>query len=306
MIPADVVTVTPNPAIDWTLTVPNFAAGGRHLAEAARAVPAGKGVNAAAALAASGLRVAATGWLGDANRAPFEAFFAERGIADHFVRVPGETRVDVKIADPAGARTTEVDLAGLTPPPAARSLLMERVLGLAAPDRWMVMAGSLPPGVDAGFYCELATLVAGVGARVLIDTSGEPLRRALRSEPQVLKPNCRELETLVGRALPARADVAQAARGLLKGETEMVVVTLGAAGAVFVTSGRTIVAVPPPLSVGSAVGAGDAMAAGIVAARIRGLGLEDTARLATAFALAALSGRQADEWLPDVTIETIG
>ena len=306
MIAADVVTVTPNPAIDWTLTVPHFAAGGRHRVEVARSMPAGKGVNVAAALAAAGLRVAATGWLGDANRAPFEAFFAERGIADHFVRVSGETRVDVKIADPAGAQTTEIDLVGLTPPPAERSLLMERALGLAAPGRWMVMAGSLPPGVDAGFYCELATLVAGVGARVLIDASGDPLRRALRSEPHVLKPNRQELEMLVGRSLPTRADVAQAARGLLQGETELVVVSSGAEGAVFATSERTVSATPPRLALGSAVGAGDAMAAGIVAGRIRALGLEEIARLATAFALAALSGQPTDEWLAQVTVETIG
>jgi fructose-1-phosphate kinase PfkB-like protein len=67
------------------------------------------------------------------------------------------------------------------------------------------MAGSLPPGIDPGFYCELATLVTGAGARVLIDTSGEPLRRSLQSEPQILKPNLRELERLVGRSLPERA-----------------------------------------------------------------------------------------------------
>ena len=268
----DVVTVTPNPAIDWTLTVPNFTMGGINRVAAARSAPAGKGVNAAAALAAAGFHVAATGWLGAANAAPFEAFFAERGIADHFVRVPGETRVDVKIADPAAQRTTSVDFAGLTPPPAERSLLMERVLRLAAPNRWIVMAGSLPPGVDPGFYCELATLVAGAGARVLVDASGDPLRRALRSEPHVLKPNLRELETLVGRALPTRGDVVSAARGLLKGETELVAVSAGADGALFVTADRAVAARPPAVPVESSVGAGDAMAAGIVAARLRGLG----------------------------------
>lgn len=302
----DVVTVTPNPAIDWTLTVPGFTAGAINRVEAERSAPAGKGVNVAAALAAAGFRVAVTGWLGAANAAPFEAFFAERGIADHFVRVPGETRVGVKLADPSAQRTTEVNFSGSTPPPAERSLLMDRVLGLAGPGRWMVMAGSLPPGVDPGFYCELATLVAGVGARVLIDASGDPLRRALRSEPQILKPSLHELEAVVGRALPARADVVSAARGLLTGETELVVVSLGAGGALFVTASQVVAATPPPVSEGSTVGAGDAMVAGIIAGRIRGLALDETARLASAYALAAITGEPADGWAARVSVSEIG
>ena len=196
----DVLTVTPNPAIDWTLMVPEFAAGAVNRVAADRTTPGGKGINVAAALAGAGYRVAATGWLGAANAALFESFFATRGIEDHFVRVPGETRIGIKIADPAaGGLTTDVNFPGPTPPPAERSLLMERVLGLATGGGWIVMAGSLPPGVDPGFYCELSTLVTGAGARVLIDTSGEPLRRSLQSEPQILKPNLRELERLVGR-----------------------------------------------------------------------------------------------------------
>ena len=223
--------------------------------------------------------MAATGWLGEAHAAAFAAFLAERGIGDHFVRVPDEV-----------------------PPPAARSLLMERVLGLAAPSRWIVMGGALPPGVDPGFYCELVTLVAGVGARVLVDTGGEPLRRALRSEPHVLTPSLAELEKLAGRALPAREDAVAAARSLVKGETELVAVSLGAEGALFVTADRAVMATSPSAQAGSTVTAGEAMAAGIVAARIRGLALEETAGMAIAFTLGAVSGEPAERWLPRVTV----
>jgi 1-phosphofructokinase len=253
----DVVTVTPNPAMD------------------------GNGITAPAALAAAGYRVAVTGWLGEAHAAALEAFLAERRVGDHLVRVPGEV-----------------------PPPAARSLLMERVLGLAAPSRWIVMGGALPPDVDPGFYCELVTLVAGVGARVLVDTGGEPLRRALRSEPHILTPSLAELERLAGRALPTRADAVAAARSLVKGETELVAVQLGAEGALFVTAGRAVMA-SPPSSHGSTVTAREATAAGVVAARIRELALEETAGLAIAFALAAVSGEPAERWLPQVTLREV-
>lgn len=252
----DVVTVTPNPAMD-----------------------AGDGITAPAALAAAGYRVAVTGWLGEAHAAAFAAFLAERGIDDHLVRVPGEV-----------------------PPPAARVLLVERVLGLAAPSRWIVMGGALPPGVDPGFYCELVTLVAGAGARVLVDTGGEPLRRALRSEPHILTPSLAELEKLAGRPLPARADAVAAARSLVKGETELVAVSLGAEGALFVTAERAVMAASPSVQAGSTVTAGEAMAAGIVAARIRGLALEETAGMAMGFVVAAVSGEPAERWLPRVTV----
>jgi 1-phosphofructokinase len=304
--PVDVITVTPDPAIDWTLSVPRFTPGTVNRVQGEKSRPAGKGLNVAAALADAGYRVAVTGWLGADNAGEFDAFFAARGIDNQFVRVPGETRLGIKIADSSGQPTTGVDFPGRTPPMAERSLLMERVLGLAAGGCWVVMGGGLPPGVDPGFYCELATLVAGAGARVVIDASDEPLRRALRSEPHILKPNIHELEALVGRQLRAREEIVSAARGLLKGEMELVAVSLGAKGAFFVTGDRALLAKSRSAPVGSTVGAGDAMVAGIVAGRLRGLALEETARLASAFALAAITGQPVDTCAALVTVTDAG
>ena len=97
-----------------------------------------------------------------------------------------------------------------------------------------------------------------------------------------------------------------AARGLLKGETELVAVSAGADGALFVTADRAVAALPPAVPVESSVGAGDAMAAGIVAARLRGLDPEETARLASAFALASLTGEPADGWMERITLSDAG
>ena len=307
---AEVVTVTPNPALDWSLSVPGFTAGAVNRVEAEHTTPAGKGVNVAAALAGAGHRVAATGWLGGDNAAPFEAFFAAKGIEDRFVRVAGATRVGIKITDPSLQRTTDVNFPGRTPAAAERAALMDRVLGLASTaatgtPAWFVLAGSLPPGVDPGFYCELATLVVAAGARVALDTSGEPLRRAVKSEPQVLKPNVHELEALVGAPLSSRAAIVAAARGLLKGETDLVVVSMGGDGALFVESGRVVSATPPRVAVRTTVGAGDAMLAGIVSGRLRRLDLAELARLASGFALEAVTGRAAGEWLGEVVVEAV-
>ena len=97
-----IVTVTLNPAIDQTLTIPGFAAGQVNRVAQSDSHPGGKGVNVAVVLADLGAAVAATGLLGDRNAEGFERLFREKGIADHFVRIPGETRVGIKIVDPTG------------------------------------------------------------------------------------------------------------------------------------------------------------------------------------------------------------
>lgn len=291
--PIDVVTVTPNPAIDWTVTVPGFRAGAVNRAAADRSQPAGKGVNVAAALAGYGHRVAATGFLGRDNAAAFEAFFAARRIEDAFVRVDGATRTGIKLVDPDRQETTDVNFAGAAVTAEDVETLLERVEALAeSGDRWFVLAGSLPPGADAALYAELARSITDAGCRVVLDTSGDALRHALDAAPSIVKPNVHELEALVGRPLPSTEDVADAARALLERGVELAAVSMGAEGALFVAREAVMHARPPAIEVGSTVGAGDAMVAGIVAARLAGLNLAETARLATAFSLAALTRTQ--------------
>lgn len=285
-----VVTVTLNPAIDWTVTVPGFTAGEVNRVRAEQRRAAGKGVNVAAALAAYGIPVAATGFLGHGNAAIFEAFFTERGIADHFVRIPGETRTGVKVVDPATRETTDINFPGLSPSPAELDALRERIAALAGRGSpWVVLAGSLPPGVPPTFYRDLVDHLHAAGCRVVVDASGEVLREALDAGPDVVKPNAHELSTLAGRPLSSQAEVLEAAGALLE-NVALAAISMGAAGSVFLEDGRGVTAHPPPIRVHSTVGAGDAMVAGIVAARLAGLDLAETARLATAFSVHALSG----------------
>jgi 1-phosphofructokinase len=287
-----VVTVTPNPAIDWTVTVPGFTPGAVNRASAERSRPAGKGVNVAAALAGYGHGAAATGFLGRDNAAAFESFFAGLGIEDAFVRVAGATRVGIKLVDPDRRETTDVNFPGPAVTGDDVDALLGRVDALAADGRWFVLAGSLPPGADAPLYAELTRRIRARGGLVVLDTSGDPLRHALDAAPQVVKPNVHELQALLGRALSTADDVADAARALLARGVELAAVSMGAEGALFVARDAVVHARPPSIPVGSTVGAGDAMVAGIVAARLAGLDLAGTARLATAFSLAALARAQ--------------
>src|SRR5207253_1363542 len=210
-----VVTVTLSPAIDQTLSIPGFAAGRVNRVAESRSHAGGKGVNVACFLADLGVKVAATGFLGAENRALFEASFERRGIADRFVTLEGCTRVGLKIVDDQTGRTTDINFPGLAPAREELADLFERIADLAGPGGWFVLSGSVPAGVAVGVYAEMIERIHERGGRVVLDTSGVPLREALVSAPEVMKPNVEELGQLVGRPLATPADIRAAAESLL-------------------------------------------------------------------------------------------
>lgn len=292
----EVATVTLNPAIDRTISVANLTPGAVNRAEHVGDRPGGKGVNVAAALSEQGHRAVALGFLGHENESVFTAFFAELGVRDRCLRLPGATRTGIKIVDPARGETTDLNFPGLAPGPADIEALLGQLDSLEA--RWCVLAGSLPPGVPADFYARAIPRLRARGVRVALDTSGAPLAAALAAgadamaRPDLIKPNVHELAALAGRELPDEAAVVEAARELAAGGVGLVAVSRGADGAVLVGAGEVVAARPPKIAVRSTVGAGDAMVAGLVAASLRGLGPAEAARLATAFSSHALT-RQA-------------
>jgi 1-phosphofructokinase family hexose kinase len=284
-----IATVTLNPAIDQSVAVPDFSAGTVNRVLWEQSDPGGKGVNVASFLADLGFTVAVTGLLGRDNASVFEDLFAAKGIDDSFVRVAGKTRVNVKIIDEARQVNTDINFPG---PAATLEILAElerRIGALLADHDCFVLSGSAPAGVPADYYAVLIRLLKSAGKRVLLDSSGEPLRHGIVAAPWAIKPNIAELEELVGTPLPDQAAVIAAARQLLAAGLGCVVVSMGGEGALFVTAEECWLAIPPAVEVKSTVGAGDAMVAGFVAATMRGLPLADCARHATASALGALT-----------------
>jgi 1-phosphofructokinase len=283
----EVVTVTLNSAIDRTVSIANFTAGAVNRVETVHSSAGGKGVNVAARLAESGLRVAVTGFLGRENPALFEDLFALRAIADRFIRIPGQTRVGIKVVDPELGQTTDINFPGSQVSLDHIAALSKEISLLDA--SVFVLAGSLPPGVEPTYYRDLTAKLRQRGARVVLDASGEALRLALEARPHLIKPNADELGEMLGRKLDDEAAIITAARELVATGIEMVVVSMGSAGACFVTAKETVIARPPQVEVRSTVGAGDAMVAGLVAAHSQELPLADAARMATAFSVHALT-----------------
>ncbi len=299
----DVATVTLNPAIDRTIQVSGLAPGAVNRATHLGDRPGGKGINVAAALAQQGIRTAALGFLGRDNADIFATFLAERGIEDALLRLSGETRTGLKIVDPERGETTDLNFPGLAPTAEDLAALVSQLDTIQT--RWCILAGSLPPGVPVSFYRETIMRLKARGIRVGLDASGAPLRQALEAAPDFIKPNIHELTELMGHELPDRAAVIAAARTLTARGVPLVVVSLGADGALFVSNDEIVHALPQAITVRSTVGAGDAMVAGIVAAQLRGLSREETARHATACSLHALSGQESGR-NAELDLKTLG
>jgi 1-phosphofructokinase len=283
-----VVTVTINPAIDQTVAIPNFMAGAVNRVQSVQLDPGGKGINVASFLADFGQPVTVTGFLGADNDEIFRRFFARKEIEDRCVRIAGQTRIGVKISDEVQRQTTDINYPGQAPSVADIERLFDILRELATSCEWFVLSGSIPAGVSAGIYREMVTMLSG--KKVVLDTSGEGFRQAVAAGPWLVKPNVDELGEFAGERLHTPAAIVQVAHALVQqyGITG-VVVSMGKEGAIFVEGQETVWAVPPAVEVKSTVGAGDAMVAGIVASKIRGLTLVECARLATAFSMSAIT-----------------
>ncbi len=284
---ARVLTVTLNPALDLTVRLPALRLGEVNRSDSLQVHAAGKGLNVAQVLADLGHRLTVTGFLGESNVQAFEQLFAARGFADEFVRVAGETRSNIKLAEGSG-QVTDINGPGLEVVQAQRSELLERIRRLAPAHELVVVAGSLPRGVDSEWFVELLQMLNGLGVRVALDTSGAALRDGLATRPWLIKPNEEELAEARGVELAdAQALAGEAVR--LQGEgVSHVVVSQGAEGVCWFAPDTALQACPPKVRVVSTVGAGDSLLAGMLHGLLEGWPAERTLTHATAIAAQAV------------------
>jgi len=283
---ARVLTVTLNPALDLTVQLPALRLGEVNRSDNLQVHAAGKGLNVAQVLADLGHQLTVTGFLGEANAQPFEQLFAARGFADEFVRVAGETRSNIKLAE-ADGRITDINGPGLEVGAAQRDELLARLERLVPGHELVVVAGSLPRGVEVPWFVELLQQLARLGARVALDTSGPALREGLALSPWLIKPN--EEELAQARDLdPADAQALADEARRLNARIEHVVMSQGAAGVSWFSPAAAWHAQPPKVRVVSTVGAGDSLLAGMLHGLLAGWPAERTLAHATAIAAQAV------------------
>ncbi len=284
-----IATVTFNPAIDETIAINNFKAGSVNRVSRVERYPGGKGINVATFISDYGYQCSCTGFLGKQNDSIFINHFLLKNITDSMVRIEGETRTGIKIIDEKQEKTTDINYPGITPTEEDITLLERKIETLTEDHDIFVVSGSLPVGTDPSLYGAVVSLLKKKGAAVVIDTSGPAFIEAVQSGPDIIKPNNHELEEYSGKKLNSFDDYIKAASDFFSNGIKTVIVSMGSKGALFVTENEVLHALPPKTRAISTVGAGDAMVAGTVCALVEKLPLADTAKLATAFSLNAVS-----------------
>ena len=268
-----IITVTLNAAIDKSLSVPNFRLGRRHRTVEQRTAAGGKGVNIARALKTLGQPVIATGFAGGPTGTRIVDQLTEESILNDFVRIREESRTNTSVFDPTNGQQTEINERGPAVTDQEIQLFRDKLLYLARGADMVVIAGSLPRGVDPAIYASIIRELRKSGVLTLIDTDGEPLRHATRAEPDVISPNVLEAEELVGHEFNDDEDRLIAVGEMVEQGAREAIMTLED-GCVACLKGeghlqRFRVSVPPREDV-AGVGAGDAFLAGFVAARYSG------------------------------------
>jgi 1-phosphofructokinase len=257
-----IVTLTPNPSLDRTVSITELRRGEVHRATASRLDPGGKGVNISRALTAHKAQTLAVLPAGGPQGHLLAELLGQAGIEVALVPIGGSIRANLALVEPDGTTTKINEPGPLLSGREFEALIAGVVDTLAEQPRWFVGSGSLPPGVDDDLYAGLVRRCRHAGVSVAIDASGPPLRMAVAAGPDLIKPNLQELEELVDRSLNTLGEVLSCARDLLTQGVGTVVVSLGGDGALLVSASAIAHAVAPVSSPLSTVGAGDALLAG--------------------------------------------
>jgi 1-phosphofructokinase family hexose kinase len=265
-----IITVTLNAAMDKTLEVPSFTPGRRHRTVDQTTMPGGKGVNIARSIKRLGQPVIATGLAGGATGTRIVEALNDESILNDFVRIFDESRTNTAVLDPTTGLQTEINERGPAVSAQELELFREKLLYLAQGASICVFAGSLPRGVDQDVYYSLIRDVRRLGVTTMIDSDGEPLRLAMRAEPDLVSPNELEAEELVGHEFNDVDDRASAVLEMTRQGAREAIMTVpdGCYARIFEGSSPRVYRVRiEEQEARSAVGSGDAFLAGYVAAR---------------------------------------
>ncbi|MFD9825249.1 1-phosphofructokinase family hexose kinase, partial [Streptomyces violascens] len=275
-----ILTVTLNTALDITYRVPTLVPHASHRIDEVAERPGGKGLNVARVLAALGHEAVVTGFAGGPSGEVLRARLAELAPVDELVPIAGATRRTIAVVDAVSGDTTQLNEPGPLVSPAEWDAFVATYGRLLDGAEAVALCGSLPPGLPVGAYAQLVRQARTAKVPVLLDTSGEALRRGIAARPDLVKPNADELAQLTGSREPLRA-----ARDARRRGAHAVVASLGAQGMLAASPDGLWQAAPPAAVRGNPTGAGDSAVAGLLSGLVEGLDWPD--RLTRAVALSA-------------------
>ncbi len=282
-----IITVTCNPCVDKSFSVRGLRPEAKMRATDVRYDAGGGGINVSRVIKRFNCETTAFGFAGGHTGLALRDLLDHEGVAHNLVSVKQPTRINITILDEDDGAQYVFSLPGAHVDRNEWRALVGAINGYEPKPVFLVLSGSLPPGLRDDAYGELAKQAKARGIEVLVDTTGEPLRSTFQYNPALVKPNRRELGLLVGKELANEEDVLSASREVLAMGPRAVVVSLGELGAVAVNEQGAWQAKAPTVKTVSKVGAGDSMMAALVRSLNIGNELKDALKLGVAAGTAA-------------------
>lgn len=284
-----IVTLTVNPALDKSTQVENVTANRKLRCEAPQWQPGGGGINVARVIQRLGRSPLAIYPAGGPQGQMFRQLLDEEGLAQKVVSITGLTRESFAVREKASNHQYRFNVPGPTLSPAEWQACLAALYIVDPIPDYIVLSGGLPPGVPDDFYGRIAQWGRQNGSKIILDTHDEPLQQALAAGVFLWKPNLNELRQLTGQEMGDEEEQHEVLQQIIsEGRVRYIVLSLGAAGAVFAGPGRIERLRAPTVPIRSKVGAGDSMVAGIVWALAEGYSPLAAARLGVAAGAAAV------------------
>ena len=286
-----ILTLTLNPAIDQNVQADRLVFEDRAYILSTSETAGGRGINASMVLHSFGAKTKAITASGGKNGKRFEELMQQEGFPVEYVKIKNNLRGNLTIVDKQGLAVKLNERGPLiqaTELAKFEKTVVENLNGA----RWLMLCGSLPPGVPADFYARIIRQAQQRNVQTLLDTDGDALLHALEVGPSAVAPNQAEAERLLNRALITRQHFQDAARRIVAMGAKWVVLSLGSRGAVGASESVLVEAVPPLIDAVCPIGAGDALAAAFTWAIAEGKPFEEAVRwgVAAGTASAALPG----------------
>lgn len=302
-----IITVTLNPAVDKTVEIGSFEVGKVNRVSSIRLDAGGKGINVSKVLMSLGGSSKAVGILGGSAGNFIKKYLDSHGIENDFLMINAETRTNLKVIDSLRKTNTDINESGLRIDQADIDAMEKIIFSNICKDTVLVLSGSVPANVDKTIYAKWIATAKTAGAKTILDADGELLSNGIKAGPTIVKPNIHELGMLFGSDIDNIQSADKAARSLIEQyKIEVVAVSMGEKGAIFLNRDHTLFAHGIKVDVISTVGAGDAMVAALAFCINNGSDFEKSVRLATAAATANVmtSGTQPADYSRIVELES--
>lgn len=284
-----IITLTMNPAIDKSTSVAQVIVERKLYCNSPRFEPGGGGVNVSRAIRKLGGDSTAFFPCGGPTGEYLLDLLQQEGLTCRPIPAKGWTRENLVVLEDSSGLQYRFGMPGTSLGDNEWRGCLEALVAIDQKPDYIVASGSLPPGVPDDFYAQVARIGTGLGARVIVDTSGDPLRQALQEGVYLIKPNIRELGELVGKELVDETSQRQITMEMVaSGQCAVVVLSLGAGGVLLATADGCLRLQTPLVPIVSKVGAGDSMVAGIVLSLARGKEVHDAVRFGVAAGAAAV------------------